>query len=63
MYFWVNIAKMIDLSPIRMVIVSHGNISDLQRLQGLVCDFIAVWIQNDSVFLPTPVLTNTKVVQ
>ncbi len=45
MHFWVNIAKIIQT-----VIVSYGNISNLQRLQGLVSDFIAVWIQNNCVF-------------
>ncbi len=58
------------LSPIRTVIVSHGDVSYFHHLQGLVCEFITVWIQNASVFLPPPkipgritycFLTNTKV--
>ncbi len=33
-------------SPIRMVIVSHGNVSYFHHLQGVVADIIAVQIQN-----------------
>jgi len=37
-------------SPIQMVIVSQGDVRYFQHLQGLVSEFIAIQIQNVSVF-------------
>ncbi len=61
------------ISPIRMVIVSQGDVSDFYHIQGVVGDLIAVRIQDVGVFpLTTPCknprpnyllfLTNTEVV-
>ncbi len=38
----VHYQNTIVLSPIRMVIVSQGDVSDFQHIQGVVGDFIAV---------------------
>ncbi len=40
-----------DLSPIRTVIVSQGDVSDFHHIQGVVGDLIAVQIQDVGVFL------------
>ncbi len=37
-----------------MVMVLHGDIIQIQHLQMLVSDFIAVQIENVCVFLPPP---------
>ncbi len=42
------------LRPIRMVIVSHGDISDFNHIQGVVGDLIAIRIQNVRVYLSPP---------
>ncbi len=44
----------IVISPIRMVIVSQGDVSDFHHLQGVVGDFNAVRIQDVGVFLSPP---------
>ncbi len=41
-------------SPIRMVIVSQGDVSDFHHIQGVVGDLIAVRIQDVGVFLSPP---------
>lgn len=38
-------------NPIRTVIVSQGDVSDFQHLQGVVCDLIAVWFKDVCIFL------------
>ncbi len=44
-----------QLSPIRTVIVSQGDVSDFHHIQGVVGDLIAVRIQDVGVFLsPSP---------
>ncbi len=44
----------INLSPIRTVIVSQGDVSDFHHIQGVVGDLIAVRIQDVGVFLSPP---------
>ncbi len=43
-----------DLSPIRTVIVSQGDVSDFHHIQGVVGDLIALRIQDVRVFLSPP---------
>ncbi len=43
-----------NLSPIRTVIVSQGEVSDFHHIQGVVGDLIAVRIQDVGVFLSPP---------
>ncbi len=43
-----------DLSPIRTVIVSQGDVSDFHHIQGVVGDLIAVRIQDVGVYLSPP---------
>ncbi len=43
------------LSPIRRVIVSHGDVNDFHHIQGVVGDLIPVRIQNVGIYLsPAP---------
>ncbi len=43
-----------DYSPIQMVIVSQGEVSDFHHIEGVVGDLIAVRIQDVGVFLSPP---------
>ncbi len=43
-----------NISPIRTVIVSQGDVSDFHHIQGVVGDLIAVRIQDVGVFLSPP---------
>ncbi len=51
-YIWFQLIKTHN-SQIWTVIGSHGDVSDFQHLQGLISNFIAIRIQNVSVFSST----------
>ncbi len=52
--FRVHLLTLINLSPIRTVIVSQGDVSDFHHIQGVVGDLIAIRIQDVGVFLSPP---------